>query len=80
MKRQDAIDVTKLNKILNNPELEKDYQEVFSFVKTITNSTVKPNDLTDTNIETWNRRFDEVLEQLFSGKTKEEGKKKKQIK
>ena len=80
MKRQDAIDVTKLNEILNNPDLEKDYQEVFSFVKTITNGTVKPNDLTDTNIETWNRRFDEVLEQLFSGKTKEEGKKKKQIK
>jgi capsid portal protein len=80
MKRQDAIDVTKLNEILNNPDLERDYQEVFSFVKTITNGTVKPNDLTDTNIETWNRRFDEVLEQLFSGKTKEEGKKKKQIK
>ena len=72
MKRQDAIDVTKLNEILNNPDLEKDYQEVFSFVKTVTNGTVKPNDLTDTNIETWNRRFDEVLEQLFSGKTKEE--------
>ena len=80
MKRQDAIDVTKLNEILNNPDLEKDYQEVFSFVRTITNGTVKPNDLTDTNIETWNRRFDEVLEQLFSGKAKEEGKKKKQIK
>jgi hypothetical protein len=80
MKRQDAIDVTKLNEILNNPDLEKDYQEVFSFVRTITNGTVKSNDLTDINIETWNRRFDEVLEQLFSGKTKEEGKKKKQIK
>ena len=79
MKRQDATDVTKLNEILNNPELENDYREVFSFVRTITNGTVKPKDLTDTNIETWNRRFDEVLEQLFSGKTKktEEKKEKK---
>ena len=78
MKRQDAIDVTRLNEILNNPELEKDYQEVFSFVRTITNGTVKPNELSDTNIETRNRRFDEVLEQLFSIKIKEE--EKKQIK
>jgi len=76
MKRQEAIDVTKLNEILNNPELENDYQEVFSFVRTITNGTVKPNELTDTNIETWNRRFEEVLEQLFSVKIKE----KKQLK
>ena len=72
MKRQDAIDVTKLNKILNNPELEKDYQEVFSFVQTITNGTLKSNDLTDANIETWNRKFDEVLEELFSEKIKED--------
>ena len=76
MKRQEAIDVTKLNEILNNPELENDYQEVFSFVRTITNGTVKPNELTDTNIETWNRRFEEVLEQLFFVKIKE----KKQLK
>ena len=72
MRRQNAIDVAKLNEILNNPELEKDYQEVFSFVKTITNGSVKPNDLTDANIKTWNRKFDEVLEQLFFEKTKEE--------
>jgi hypothetical protein len=72
MKRQNAIDITRLNEILNNPELEKDYQEVFSFVQTITNGTLKSNDLTDANIETWNRKFDEVLEQLFSAKVKEE--------
>jgi hypothetical protein len=80
VKRQEAINVTKLNEVLNNPALEKDHQEVFSFVRTITNGTVKPDDLTDTNIETWNQRFDAVLEQLFSVKTKEEGKEKKQIK
>jgi hypothetical protein len=57
---------TKLKDVLNNPDREKDFQEVFSFVETITDQHATPETLTQQNIEAWNQKFDEVLEQLFN--------------
>ena len=45
MKKRDAKDLIKLRETLNNPNLE-DYQEVFSFVKAITDKGLNPHDLT----------------------------------
>ena len=61
-----TIESTKLKDVLNNPDREKDFQEVFSFVETITDQHPAPATLTQQNIEAWNQRFDEVLEQLFN--------------
>ena len=61
-----TIESTKLKDVLNNPDREKDFQEVFSFVETITDLHPAPATLTQQNIEAWNQRFDEVLEQLFN--------------
>jgi len=36
MKRKFTMDINKLNDVLENSELEKEFQEVFSFVETIT--------------------------------------------
>ena len=57
---------TKLKEVLNNPDREKDFQEVFSFVETITDPNATPETLTQKNIEAWNQKFDAVLEQLFN--------------
>ena len=57
---------TKLKEVLNNPDREKDFQEVFSFVATITDPNATPETLTQKNIEAWNQKFDSVLEQLFN--------------
>jgi hypothetical protein len=61
-----TIDSTKLKDVLNNPDREKDFHEVFSFVETITDQHPAPETLNQQNIEAWNQRFDEVLEQLFN--------------
>ena len=45
MKKRDAKDLIKLRETLNNPNLD-DYQEVFSFVKSITDKGLNPHDLT----------------------------------
>jgi hypothetical protein len=65
MKREFAVNIDKLNDVLENPDLEKEFQEVFSFVETITGQKINPNDLTPQNIEAWNQKFDEVLKQLL---------------
>lgn len=66
MKRQVIMDINKLNKVLENPELEEEFQEIFSFVETITNQHFNINDLTPKNIEIWNQKLDEVLKQLLA--------------
>jgi len=66
MERECAVDITRLNKILENPDLEKDFQDVFSFVETVTGKQYNPGELTPQNIEAWNMRFDEVLKQLLT--------------
>jgi hypothetical protein len=65
MKREPAVDINRLNEVLENPELEKDFQDVFSFVETITGQTCNLSEMTHQNIEAWNMRFDEVLKQLL---------------
>jgi hypothetical protein len=65
MKKRDANDLIKLHETLNNPALEKRYQEVFSFVKVITDKGLNPHDLTAEDIEHWNKKFDDVLGQLI---------------
>ena len=61
MKREPAVDITRLNEVLENPDLEKDFQDVFSFVETITGQSCIPGKMTPQNIEAWNMRFEEVL-------------------
>ncbi len=65
MKRKFKMDINKLNDVLENPEREKEFQEVFSFVETITGQKCNLDDLTPQNVNAWNQKFDEVLKQLF---------------
>ena len=65
MKRESAVDINRLNEVLENPDLEEDFQDVFSFVETITGQTCSLGEMTSRNIEAWNMRFDEVLKQLL---------------
>ena len=65
MKRKFIMDINKLNDVLENPELEKEFQEVFSFVETITGEKCNQDDLTPKNIEIWNQKFGEVLTQIL---------------
>jgi hypothetical protein len=71
MKKRDAKDLIKLHEILSNPSLEAHYQEVFSFVKAITDKGLNQHDLTAETIEHWNRQFDDVLGQLVLKSNKE---------
>ena len=66
MKNEFTMGINKLNKVLENPELEKEFQEVFSFVETITDQKGYLDGLTPKNVETWNQKFDEVLMQLLA--------------
>ena len=66
MKRKFIMDINKLNDVLENSELEKEFQEVFSFVETITGQKCNLDDFTPKNIEIWNQKFDEVLTQLLT--------------
>ena len=66
MKSEFTMGINKLNKVLENPELEKEFQEVFSFVETITDQKGNLDSLTPKNVETWNQKFDEVLMQLLA--------------
>jgi len=59
------IDINKLNALVENPDLEKDFQEVFSFVEGITGHNICIDHLTPTDIETWNSKFGEVIDQLI---------------
>ena len=61
-----TLDTNKLNEILENPDLEKEFQEVFSFVESITGQRFSMDNLTPENIEAWNQKFDEVLKQLLA--------------
>ena len=72
MKKRDADDLVKLHEFLCNPRLEEQYQEVFSFVKAITDKGPNQNELTAETIEHWNRKFDEVLKQLTLQSSKED--------
>ncbi len=66
MERESAVDITRLSEVLGNPDLEKDFQDVFSFVETITGQTCNPGEMTPQNIESWNINFDKVLKQLLT--------------
>lgn len=66
MKRKVILDINKLNEALDNPDLEKEFQEVFSFVETITGQQCNLDDLTPKNIAIWNKKFDEVFKQLLT--------------
>lgn len=66
MNRESAVDITRLNEVLENPDLEKDFQDVFSFVETVTGQKYNPGELTPQNVEAWNMRFDKVLKQLLT--------------
>jgi hypothetical protein len=65
VKRDLAIDINKLDKVLEHPELEKDFREIFSFVETITGQHLNLDRLTPQNIEEWDQKFDEVLQTLL---------------
>ena len=64
MKRRNIVDRNKLNEVLASPELEEEFQEVFSFVEDITGCKTNIDDLTPKEIEDWNNKFGEVLQQM----------------
>ena len=72
MKKRDADDLIKLHEVLCNPTLEEQYQDVFSFVKALTDKGPNKNELTAETIEHWNKKFDEVLRQLSLQSSKED--------
>ena len=65
MKSNSIADSSKLNEVLENPNLEQEFQEVFDFVKNITSEKGKIDELTSEDIEIWNKRFDETLKKLI---------------
>lgn len=65
MKSNSIADSNKLNEVLENPNLEQEFQEVFDFVKNITSEKGKIDELTSEDIEIWNKRFDETLKKLI---------------
>ena len=64
MKHQYTIDMEKLNEVFENSAFEEEFQDVFTFVETVTDQKYKPDNLTPQDIELWNKKFDEVLKQL----------------
>lgn len=64
MKHQYTIDMGKFNEVFENAAFEKEFQDVFTFVETVTGQKYKPDNLTPQDIELWNKKFDEVLKQL----------------
>ncbi len=66
MKNKFTISMERLNEILEQPMYKDQFQEVFSFVEAVTARKYNPNHLTSEDIAEWDRRFDEVLRQLFA--------------
>jgi hypothetical protein len=66
MERTFPVDSNKLNDVLEHPHLEREFQEVFSFVESITGQKPNLTDLTSENITAWNDQFDAVLKKLFN--------------
>ncbi len=65
MKNKFPIDMDMFNKILECPVQAEEFQEVFSFVETITGNKYNTDNLTSQDIAVWNQKFDKVLQQLF---------------
>ena len=65
MERTFQADSNRLNDVLEHPDLEREFQEVFSFVASITGQKPNLTDLTSENITAWNKQFDAVLKKLF---------------
>jgi hypothetical protein len=55
-----------LNEVVDNPNLEEEFQEVFTFVENVTVQKCNPDNLSSENIEKWNKKFDDVLKELLS--------------
>ena len=66
MKKIPSVTIDKLNEILDNPNLKKEFQEVFTFVENVTDQKCNVDNLSSESIEKWNKRFDEVLKRLLS--------------
>lgn len=66
MKNIPSVSIDRLNEILDNPNLEKEFQEVFTFVENVTGQKCNLDNLSSESIEKWNKRFDEVLKRLLS--------------
>ena len=56
----------KLHEVFETLHLEKRFQEVFSFVETITDQDFDMQNLTSENIQIWSQKFDQVLHHLFT--------------
>ena len=63
---QNITDIKKLNELLKNPGLEKEFQEVVSFTEIITGQHYNIDEITSEKIETLNQKFDEVLGRLLT--------------
>jgi hypothetical protein len=69
MKNKFTFNMEKLNEVLERPIYTERFQEVFSFVEAVTGRKYNPDNLTPEDIAVWNKRFDEVLQQLFAHTT-----------
>jgi hypothetical protein len=72
IQKRDTVGLIKLDEILCNPGLEEEHQEVFSFIKGLTDKGPNHNDLTAETINHWNKKFDDVLRQLSLQSSKED--------
>ena len=66
MQKQIITDINNLNGLLEKPDLEKEFQEFFSFAEIVTGQHYTIDELTSENIDTLNQKFDEVLKRLLA--------------
>jgi len=66
MDQKSLLTNNQLYDIFDNPSLQKELREVFAFVETITDQQSVTNELTPTEIENWNKKFDKALKILLS--------------
>lgn len=62
---QYVLDLGRLKEALESSALDREFKEVFTFVEAITDQKLRPEMLTEEDIQTWIKKFDKVLDQIF---------------
>lgn len=61
MNRKLSLDTNKVNELLENPDLEKESQDVHYFLESIIGQKFDQSNLTSKNIKTWDKKYVEAL-------------------